>query len=347
MIYCERCGVANREGSAYCNACAASLAAQDAVGEEPLPGWLRRAAVGTYLWRGSALLPEWLSTLRPFRELYGRDAVILPAPASAVAAAPHDEPPFEYPGDDEVVFGEIPDDEAGALESDVLVIDDEPEEEVPSREHESPVLLRAASDESVIRAEVGEYALPASPGDADEEAPIDLLRSYAPGAEVTSQPANSGPFVPEPPHPSVPPDGDAEPATTPASPQGGAVSRDEWEGEIDSAHTVEMDGERALRASTFVPAEPALEAPLEVHVGGWAAEEQSEARQSPEPPDREGVGDAHVAVDDLEGAQPSYRQLPTRDEGAVSEAAARLRADVEFVMDPRNESAAGERGGRR
>jgi hypothetical protein len=120
MIYCERCGLANREGSRYCNGCGHALTAGTPT-EEPLPSWLRDAAVAGYLWKGELLLPEWLSAVRPFRELYGAGAVVLPPPYT----------PVEEPGDapapgaeaEEISFLD-PDGEEGPVEGELLILDD-------------------------------------------------------------------------------------------------------------------------------------------------------------------------------------------------------------------------------
>lgn len=124
MIYCERCGLANRENSRYCNECGAALTLEEPV-EEPLPGWLREAAVADYLWKGEMLLPEWLSTVRPFRELYGGDAIVLPPPFNE---APAEEPDVHggaegQPDTEEISFLDV--DEEGPAEADLLLLDDQ------------------------------------------------------------------------------------------------------------------------------------------------------------------------------------------------------------------------------
>lgn len=125
MIYCERCGVANRDGSRFCNECGLRLASGEDAPEEPLPSWLRDAAVAGYLWRGEMLLPAWLSELRPFRELYGREAVVLPPPVSE--APPPGEidalAPLGVVDADELSFTGL-EDEEGPPESDLLLLDD-------------------------------------------------------------------------------------------------------------------------------------------------------------------------------------------------------------------------------
>jgi hypothetical protein len=128
MIYCEHCGLANRDGSLYCNACGRSLVPAGARPEddEPLPSWLRDAAVGGYLWKGELLLPEWLSSVRPFRELYGAGAVVLPPPyneAEAPPATDTDPAPASQADAEEITFLDV-EDEEGPAESDLLLLDD-------------------------------------------------------------------------------------------------------------------------------------------------------------------------------------------------------------------------------
>ena len=141
MIYCERCGVANREGSRYCNGCGTHLGVV-AADEEPLPPWLRAAAVTGYLWRGELLLPDWLSALRPFRELYGRSAVILPPPVSEVSYGP----PSVLSDSEEFFFADLEDDETGAVESDLLVLDDLEAPDFGSYEGESETVMGWADE---------------------------------------------------------------------------------------------------------------------------------------------------------------------------------------------------------
>ncbi len=129
MIYCKHCGVANREGSNYCNSCGLSLVSSDVPEEGPLPQWLREVAVAGYLWKGDTLLPEWLSELRPFRELLGRDAVVLPHAASELSAPMSPEEVLTDLEDEDVSFGELRGDEDGPLEADLLLLEDLDDEE--------------------------------------------------------------------------------------------------------------------------------------------------------------------------------------------------------------------------
>ncbi len=129
MIYCKHCGVANREGSNYCNGCGSPLVSSDVPEEGPLPQWLREVAVAGYLWKGDALLPEWLSELRPFRELLGRGAVVLPHPASEINAPMSPEEVLTDLEDEDVSFGELGSDEDGPLEADLLLLEDLDDEE--------------------------------------------------------------------------------------------------------------------------------------------------------------------------------------------------------------------------
>ena len=126
MIYCERCGFANRQGSLFCNGCGLGLVAEQFEVDEPLPPWLRQLAVAGYLWKGEMILPEWLSAVRPFRELFGGVAVTLPPPYNEVVedAPPPPDQPFVagHIGDDVAIF-EV-DDEEGPLEADLLLLDD-------------------------------------------------------------------------------------------------------------------------------------------------------------------------------------------------------------------------------
>ncbi len=125
MTYCERCGFANRKGSHYCNACGFRLVSEVVEADEPLPAWLRQATVAGYLWKGEELLPDWLAAVRPFRELYGGGAVVLPPPFEEVV---DDAPPtdlqyaVEQVADDNTIFAV--DDEEGPLEGDLLLLDD-------------------------------------------------------------------------------------------------------------------------------------------------------------------------------------------------------------------------------
>lgn len=125
MIYCELCAVANREGSRYCNGCG-NLLVEEAPADEPLPSWLRQAAVADYLWKGEMLLPHWLSDLKPFRELYGASAVVLPPPVTeAVDTRPAaGEPPVSDLDAEDLEFVDLGDDEEGREEADLLLIDD-------------------------------------------------------------------------------------------------------------------------------------------------------------------------------------------------------------------------------
>ncbi|MDP9352536.1 MAG: hypothetical protein M3P51_13500 [Chloroflexota bacterium] len=124
MLYCEQCGLANREGSRYCNGCGQSLVIET-VADEPLPTWLREAAVAGYLWKGDMLLPSWLAEARPFRELYGGGAVVLPPPfkeitepdAAPVTSAQHDTDEISFLDAEEI-------DEEGPVEGDLLLLDD-------------------------------------------------------------------------------------------------------------------------------------------------------------------------------------------------------------------------------
>lgn len=122
MIYCERCGLANREGSRYCNGCGRALAAGTPA-EEPLPSWLREAAVAGYLWKGDLLLPEWLAAVKPFRELYGAGAVVLPPPYAPVEESPEAPAEGAAPVSEEISFLD-PDEEDGPVEGDLLILDD-------------------------------------------------------------------------------------------------------------------------------------------------------------------------------------------------------------------------------
>ncbi len=94
-----------------------------------MPQWLREVAVAGYLWKGDALLPEWLSELRPFRELLGRDAVVLPHPASELSGPMSPEEVLTDLEDEDVSFGELGGDEDGPLEADLLLLEDLDEEE--------------------------------------------------------------------------------------------------------------------------------------------------------------------------------------------------------------------------
>ncbi len=125
MVYCENCGLANREGSNYCNACGQSLVATNSQADEPLPTWLREATVAGYLWKGELLLPDWLSSVKPFREIYGGNAVVLPPPYSEIEEAPTSVRGAEVtPADaEEISFLDV-DEEDGAVEADLLVLDD-------------------------------------------------------------------------------------------------------------------------------------------------------------------------------------------------------------------------------
>ncbi len=125
MTYCERCGFANRQGSHYCNACGFRLVSEVVEADEPLPAWLRQATVAGYLWKGDELLPDWLAAVRPFRELYGGGAVVLPPPFEEVV---DDAPPSELQyavgqaADESTIF-DVDDDE-GPIEGDLLLLDD-------------------------------------------------------------------------------------------------------------------------------------------------------------------------------------------------------------------------------
>lgn len=125
MTYCERCGFANRKGSHYCNACGLRLVSELAEGDEPLPAWLRQATVAGYLWKGEELLPDWLAAVRPFRELYGGGAVVLPPPFEEVVddVTPSDLPYAAGQIAEESTIFEV-DDEEGPIESDLLLLDD-------------------------------------------------------------------------------------------------------------------------------------------------------------------------------------------------------------------------------
>ena len=125
MTYCERCGFANRQGSHYCNACGFRLVSELAEVDEPLPGWLRQATVAGYLWKGEELLPDWLASVRPFRELYGGGAVVLPPPFEEVVdeSSPSDRPYAVGRVADENAIFDV-DDEEGPIEGDLLLLDD-------------------------------------------------------------------------------------------------------------------------------------------------------------------------------------------------------------------------------
>jgi len=116
MIYCERCGFANREGSNYCNSCGLESAPHKPA-DEPLPAWLRETAVAGYLWKGDMLLPDWLMQVRPFREIFGSTAVILPPPVS--------HPVDDYDSDaGDVSFTDLDEDEGSSFEGDLVLIDE-------------------------------------------------------------------------------------------------------------------------------------------------------------------------------------------------------------------------------
>ena len=93
--------------------------------DEPLPGWLRQATVAGYLWKGEELLPDWLASVRPFRELYGGGAVVLPPPFEEVVdeSSPSDRPYAVGRVADENAIFDV-DDEEGPIEGDLLLLDD-------------------------------------------------------------------------------------------------------------------------------------------------------------------------------------------------------------------------------
>lgn len=125
MLYCERCGLANREGSRFCNGCGQALSNIE-PSQEPLPPWLRDAAVAGYLWKGDVLLPSWLGDVRPFRELYGGSAVVLPPPYEEVTLPPETLNTGDPSGGEEITFLDMDevDDEEGPMEGELLLLDD-------------------------------------------------------------------------------------------------------------------------------------------------------------------------------------------------------------------------------
>ncbi len=124
MLYCEQCGLANREGSRYCNGCGQSLVIETAA-DEPLPTWLREAAVAGYLWKGDMLLPSWLAEARPFREIYGGGAVVLPPPFREITEPDSAQLTPDPPDTDEISFLDAEGmDEEGPVEGDLLLLDD-------------------------------------------------------------------------------------------------------------------------------------------------------------------------------------------------------------------------------
>lgn len=166
MTYCERCGFANRQGSHYCNACGFLLASKTVEADEPLPAWLRQATVAGYLWKGEELLPDWLAAVRPFRELYGGGAVVLPPPYEEVVddATPSDLQYAVGQAADENTIFEV-DDEEGPIEGDLLLLDDL-ELTTATFDRESPVLPTEVFSDGMERAtQAGLGSLPALDAD--------------------------------------------------------------------------------------------------------------------------------------------------------------------------------------
>ncbi|MDQ3326923.1 MAG: hypothetical protein M3506_00165 [Chloroflexota bacterium] len=185
MIYCERCGFANRQGSLYCNLCGHALVAERLEADEPLPVWLRQATVAGYLWKSEVLLPDWLSQIRPFRELYGEGAVILPPPYNEVVEdPPTPDPPFESaPAGEDYAFFEV-EEEEGPLEGDLLLLDDldiEPEADEPAASTLEFVVASSVDPDLSVDAEV-EFERQVTSSGADD--PENLFQADEEGESI-------------------------------------------------------------------------------------------------------------------------------------------------------------------
>lgn len=122
MIYCAHCGVTNRDGSRYCNACGSLLVENQE--SPPIPEWLKDAAYTNYLWKGDAVLPEWLVDLPQESSLDVQDGPDLPPNPIQV---PPDLPSAPQSGavDTDVEFQDfVIFDEEDAPESELLMLDD-------------------------------------------------------------------------------------------------------------------------------------------------------------------------------------------------------------------------------
>lgn len=324
MIYCSVCGVANREGSSYCNGCGSPLSART---EHILPDWLQDTAVTGYLWRGDVVLPDWLAELRADREL----------PAGAQHQLPTgDEPVEAFDLDsEEVEFSYLDEQESGPAESELLLADDllgedwsdTPEDAAdvePARTDEPWVGFppQAAPEPEVYAYQPDEPAEPDNPDEAGESVDAEepeMVEAQAPSSETAA----------------------AEGTPDEGQESGGDVPAQEvqW----DSSGQTEVEPYDAAvpyaeeRTDASADAWLHAEEP-EAEPGAYEAAESSSDGEASAVVGRAAEEDHAIAAVSSTGLRPAdVRASRALDQSTVAEAAQWLQSCVEYVLQPQPE----------
>lgn len=327
MIYCSACGLANREGSSYCNGCGAALGVR---AEHILPDWLQDTAVTGYLWRGDVVLPDWLAELRT-------DAAL---PAGAQRELPTGEPeapaePFDVDSE-EIEFTYLDDQEAGSAESDLLLTDDLlDEDELAELPDDADSGGAATPDVRASEPWVGfppssepdpdAYAYePETPVEQDVYQPEEQER-HAVGDEIGLDPAL--PATPTADDSSeLYDDDDVTRERGPQSAEGEASAvrppdLEEADGAVAAEPSEPVDGYEAYAPDSSAP----------------AAEVDVVEATAPSGDDIGTVNSAEGSVPVLPSVRPALAEAAGTDRAAVNEAARWFQSCVEYVLQPQPE----------